>query len=332
MIIAVCKINGFDYKQAALLGYNSKTDFLLGDAGNTSIFSWSGLDANLTYTEIETAVFKFDRDNVIFEHNVTNEIKLVIKHGMCKLLKVIPKEHIMIEIKQELEAIITISDPSFSSYFQLSDDLTTGERIFIKATSKSKRSRYKIQLEEHIRETYDATCANYPTARYDKFEDCIAHEYEEQIMSELGCMIPWMSSNKQCSGLVKRLPKHESLVRYLISTIYAIYSDKGIVSAICLPPCTIRSVHSTFLTSFSVPNMRRNQIHLNFQPAINVRKVVLAYDLGALLVEVGSCLGLWLGLSVIGVYETIVYALWHLLKMFKRICKSNLSRNIKATA
>ena len=63
---------------------------------------------------------------------------------------------------------------------------------------------------------------------------------------------------------------------------------------------------------------------------IIVRKIVPAYDIAALLVEVGSCLGLWLGLSVMGVYEVLVSASWHLLKMLERICKSTPS-NSQAT-
>ena len=37
-------------------------------------------------------------------------------------------------------------------------------------------------------------------------------------------------------------------------------------------------------------------------------QIILAYDTTALLVEIGSCLGLWLGLSVIGIYDLAVMA------------------------
>ena len=150
-------------------------------------------------------------------------------------------------------------------------------------------------------------------------------------MSELGCMVPWMSSLKHhCTGLIQRLPRHESLVNYLRSIIIESYRDHGIHSTLCLPPCTIRSVHSTFLKSYPKPNYPGNQIYLNFQPEIVVQKVVPAYGIGALLVEVGSCLGLWLGLSVMGVYEVLVTAAWHLLQLFSRMCKAKTSSNIQA--
>ena len=34
--------------------------------------------------------------------------------------------------------------------------------------------------------------------------------------------------------------------------------------------------------------------------------MVLAYGFGSLLVEIGSCLGLWLGLSIVGVFDVLV--------------------------
>ena len=40
-----------------------------------------------------------------------------------------------------------------------------------------------------------------------------------------------------------------------------------------------------------------------------MESVALAYDLTSLLVEVGSCLGLWLGISVVGVFDLLVHML-----------------------
>ena len=39
---------------------------------------------------------------------------------------------------------------------------------------------------------------------------------------------------------------------------------------------------------------------------MQVEKIVAAYGVEELLVEVGSCLGLWLGLSVVGIFDEIV--------------------------
>ena len=47
--------------------------------------------------------------------------------------------------------------------------------------------------------------------------------------------------------------------------------------------------------------------------------MVLAYDLIALLVETGSCLGLWLGLSVVGVFDILVIVASQVKKLIKYV-------------
>ena len=47
--------------------------------------------------------------------------------------------------------------------------------------------------------------------------------------------------------------------------------------------------------------------------------MVLAYDLIALLVETGSCLGLWLGLSVVGVFDILVIVASQVKKFIKYV-------------
>ena len=42
---------------------------------------------------------------------------------------------------------------------------------------------------------------------------------------------------------------------------------------------------------------------LQFEEEVDIEEIVLAYDFEDLLVEIGSCLGLWLGLSVVGIYD-----------------------------
>ena len=47
-------------------------------------------------------------------------------------------------------------------------------------------------------------------------------------------------------------------------------------------------------------------MYLYFEETIEVGMVVYAYDFVSLLVEMSSSLGLWLGLSVLGVFDILV--------------------------
>ena len=56
--------------------------------------------------------------------------------------------------------------------------------------------------------------------------------------------------------------------------------------------------------------LQYNWINLHLDERVHVERTVLTYDSTSLLVEIGSCLGLWLGLSVVGVYDIAVIAVY----------------------
>ena len=49
-----------------------------------------------------------------------------------------------------------------------------------------------------------------------------------------------------------------------------------------------------------------NGVRIFINEQVDTRTVTLAYDLGSLLVEIGSSLGLWLGLSLVGLFDVLV--------------------------
>ena len=92
-----------------------------------------------------------------------------------------------------------------------------------------------------------------------------------------------------------------------------------IKSETCPLPCTIFSVHATKTSSLIIESDPGSGIELFFREDIQVEKIVLAYDSTALLVEFGSCLGLWLGLSVVGIFDLIGLAAVKIKKFSKNL-------------
>ena len=77
--------------------------------------------------------------------------------------------------------------------------------------------------------------------------------------------------------------------------------------------------HSKYLQTGT--GWKQNYIGLYFKNKVEVERIVLVYGFDALLVEIGSCLGLWLGLSVVGVFDILVIALQQAQKIFMRCCE-----------
>ena len=160
-----------------------------------------------------------------------------------------------------------------------------------------------VQLKERRVLTGDGSCATYPgTTGHDSFADCVDEENRKKILPVLGCMVPWMSDRDQCNGLIERLPKHEDLIKWL-DFVYA-YAKPGFLENYnsCPPPCSMLTATGKYLYT---KEKKGNKVKINFEEQVQVESVVLAYGFDDLLVEIGSSLGLWLGLSVVGVFDVL---------------------------
>ena len=88
-------------------------------------------------------------------------------------------------------------------------------------------------------------------------------------------------------------------------------------STICLKPCFEIKVKSKFRKARGKSYTSRGmKVLLNFKKTVKVTRYIKAYGLFDLVVEVGSCLGLWIGLSALGVFDLVLdTALWMKTKM-----------------
>ena len=135
----------------------------------------------------------------------------------------------------------------------------------------------------------------------------------------LGCMVPWMSSRDACTKQIQRLPKHELVMKWILEIVVFSWGGMEYKSESCHLPCTILSAHSTHISSVVIGNDHGSGIELYFREDIQVENIVLAYDSTALLVEFGSCLGLWLGLSVVGMLDIIGLAAVKIKRFMKNL-------------
>ena len=55
--------------------------------------------------------------------------------------------------------------------------------------------------------------------------------------------------------------------------------------------------------------MPYDRITIYFEETVKVKTIGPAYGLGSLIVEIGSSLGLWLGISVVGLFDVLVLTL-----------------------
>ena len=144
-------------------------------------------------------------------------------------------------------------------------------------------------------------------------------------MPSLGCMVPWITKEDACMGKLNKLEQHQEIIEWLFKITEHSWGRVLYKPETCLPPCTVLTAHSTFASSGHLMNV--SLFELYFSPDIQVEKNTLAYDFGDLLVEIGSCLGLWLGLSVVGIYELTLLVLIKTWRSFNGLLDKSAVQN-----
>ena len=328
ILITVCRVDQFDL--ANEIGFSREMDYYQGRMSvNQTYISWMGLEGNLTTDETITNLFVSEGEQVWFEQAKGNislmttvKTATVLPNGQCEQYEgpphelISPGEHWKNCISLYLNGInegsvyyVYVSDPSAAPKFQLPKPLLYGGRIGATTDNQSKVYYYNLVLTEKRIELDDGSCVDYPDAAgHDSYADCVEEENRKKILPVLGCMPPWLSGEAPCNKpVLKSTDEHEHIQQWLNSIYSKSKTGFHYEAESCSLPCTQISVHTTFQDIKHMSDLNYQlKLNLFFDEIIKVERVVLAYGTVDLLVEVGSCLGLWLGLSVVGVFDIIV--------------------------
>ena len=176
--------------------------------------------------------------------------------------------------------------------------------------------RYIVDSNKRVESLHEISSVE--VTQLDQREDpCVsAHEadfnkcVQDFVDSLLNCTLPWRPQRllPQCSG--KRA--EYDLFMNLTSTI--LQSDEETLSELtgCEPSCTRSDYSSKFVSNVVLPDddgEKDNVLILKLYYARNrvtVRRQYYTYTLEHLIADLGGCLGLLLGYSLLGFYDTCV--------------------------
>ena len=296
-----------------------------------SYTTWTGNGTgNRTSRATLDYIFNAELENIgkiVYDEDVLNismaeivGVRTVLPHGQCKYIENNPSK-ILQQTKSWKNVIsiyindsdsnyqLFVSDPRATPNFQLPRPLMTGDKIIVAPHAMNRIHYYNIRLKETLAELDDGSCTNYPDAAgHASFTDCVEDENRGIILPVLGCLPPWLSTATACTGHFMRNTTAKKDLSWWFHFLYE-RSKMGssYQSPSCLPPCKHFSVHSVLqdIKSGSGQTKVLNKINLFFEDIVHVERIIPAYGITSLLVELGSCLGLWLGLSVVGIFDVI---------------------------
>ena len=318
--ISMCKMDQYNYSRSKLLGYSSSTPFMAGESSNKSFLSWTGANGSLTFEDTIRHLYNSKNDSSYASRNTTSHFFLPF--GLCTTvtghLKDIldnDKRSIKFYMKSPGKYIIFISDDAAILNFQLPYPLMTGERIKIsipEIQDSNHRTRqkeyYSVQIFETVDNSGKGLCTNYPTQKFTSYANCVEKENRRMILPVLGCMVPWMSDKDTCRTPIPRLPAHQDVISWLKQTYQYAFTGFNFRSMACRLPCHLLSSHAKYQYAHKRPTAY-DRITLYFEETMQVKTIGPAYGLDSLIVEIGSSLGLWLGISVVGIFDVLVLTL-----------------------
>ena len=207
---------------------------------------------------------------------------------------------------------IILADSDRSTYYMIHSKSMTGEPI---QHENDTRKFYSISFEEVNWLEESGECTKYGhESEYGSYADCVADQHEQVFKPVIGCRVPLFSAPadpRNCQGRLDQsvIKLFETMQNFWQTVLIAGSSSTNA----CLKPCKAVKAHSTLTTRESYPFA---QVLLHFETTVKVVTYHKAYGLFDLVVEVGSSLGLWIGLSALGVYDLLLMATGNVQKCF----------------
>ena len=316
-VIYICQDDQFNYTLAKMHGYNSMNQFTFGELKNlnTTKITWNEGHENETYKDLQSALFRpnyteypkiFGSDK--YKHNEAVETKdmvYLVPLGFC--LRITMSNRFML-IKTDKKSTIYFTDPLKMNNLKVSQ-MKDGKFTLSPHENKLYDSKvYKIMLSIYNTQINDGQkCIDYEK-KGTSYGECIDSSIGELFLSLYGCLPPWFpNSGKMGCGKNQEIEVPEEDYFEFIRKDYVNFYyelDLKIIKQ-CLPPCT--SMGLEFIDTSQISNIEDYSTgRFNIENEIPVYSKVVAYDMFSLVVDLGSALGLWLGLSALSVLDTLV--------------------------
>ena len=315
-VIYICQDNQFNYSKAKDYGYSKLSYFYFGIIGYPNI-SWNSKHENRSFKYLQQNLYQANYSkHTLIKNNIKggyyeqlepkeDDIVFRIPVGFCWQAKHLDKFY---RIQSTNRTTIYLTDPLKDNMLMIPQVENGKFSIGMNENGFYDNNVYKMKLsvvESGLKE--GQTCIDYEK-RDSSYGDCLHKTIKDTFLSLYGCLPPWFpKSNELTCGQNNEIliPTKENLddVRNDFSNFY--YELDLLYIKPCLPPC--KTMKIDFIdTSHATTRETDASLKINIQDEVTVYKEVHAYDMFDLVVDLGSALGLWLGLSALSILDSMI--------------------------
>ena len=326
-VVYICQTDQYNHAKGKTYGYSGFSRFISGIqkiSDDFHIISWNNKEGNLTYNDLEKILFEHDYSTVKkietksrtsnrFNENHPVQVTFLLPYGVClKMIDVEP--HMWVKIYTTQKMLFLVTDPLRENSVR-----TIGNAQTTIGPHSSKYFEMKsFELEVKV---YDASIHNGKTCKiYTESEmtygECLLATLKKEVKSVYGCIPPWVpgSNEEHLCTTVANLTKAD-----IKDSIY--YDLKEFernreldMFKNCLPPC-ITTKTKLLRTGYVTNRDKKATLDVKSKDWATVHKHAYSYDIFSLTVDLGSSLGLWLGVSCLSILDH-VFLKWIIVKKY----------------
>ena len=314
-VVYVCHESQFKYTEALENGYKTFNRFAAGQMENSTHISWKGKWGNTTYKGLENMLFDYDYTSIesrtlssstnLWNFNEKKE-RFLFPHGVCLKIET-PQQHTEIEITSKDNINIYFVDPARANNIRTEE--TPDAKATLGPTSSSFFS-FKIYQVEYLlydESIHDGTsCTDYNKLDM-SYGECLNDILMHEFLATYGCLPSWVSTNnsKICEDEIS-IELNTIIETNLYESINKLVKHlEPDMFKKCLSPCTSMKIKLQEVAYRS--NWPGNSFfEATSKDWVTVYTQVYSYDILSLTVDLGSALGLWLGLSCLSILDNIL--------------------------
>ena len=274
--------------------------------------SWEGKN-NVSYKDIIEQIYSTKYNIEIFgpvEVDKKDRFDLLV--GFCKQLRIKADEVAASDISTIMiyskvtHFFVSLEDNYRSTFYAINTESFEGDYIGSKPKCKS---FFTLDITEVNHNRYKGDCVQYGggESEFRTYGDCVRRRQQNKFEPLLGCTIPWQVPHHYPGVCTGRIPiKENNLTHYrqMIDDIFLSRQFKVLGSFYnCPKPCKEIRIESKFTNSATIGYQ---MVFIKLDKTVKVVQYIKAYGPFDLIVEVGSSLGLWIGLSAIGIFDFFI--------------------------
>ncbi len=307
-IITVCPTNQTFSSRVKQLGYTKKGKMFKGFANcsDDSCLSW-GHNLNITFDQLLEQIFdkKLSEKIQFSQKGIEEKVVILPRFGFCKeFARYDPTKKVAIINKNPLTAMrIFFTDEKYRSYYSLDFSSHQGNNIMVQ------QGKF-LCINVNVNIYSSCNIAKDSTEKVD-FQTCIDNKLKDDFLPMIGCVPPWMSSFDQCNDTYPQNENYKEIIFKSYNKIIWLqqsgYEDGCKSCKQMSSHVSIRDdidIEETWGDNSKTRNHGRVLIH--FDENVYITEKLYNYDSFKFIIDIGSSLGLWLGLSVFGLYDILI--------------------------